>query len=101
MIKNLTPHAIVIVGGPTFVPCGIVARCAQISAPAGEFDGVPLTSVAFGDVENLPAPEAGVLLIVSALVRTAFPNRTDLVSPGDLVRDAKGVVIGCKSLVVN
>ena len=100
-IINLTPHAITVVGNATFAPSGAVARCASITSAAGSFDEIPLTSVSYGDVESLPAPQKGVLYVVSALVRAAVPSRKDVASPGDLLRDDKGNVIGCKSLVVN
>lgn len=98
---NLTPHAVVVVGGPTLPPSGSVARCASASVPAGEHGGVALSRVTFGAVEGLPDPEAGVVFVVSALVRAAVPGRSDVASPGDLVRDAAGAVVGCRNLVVN
>lgn len=98
---NLTPHAVVVVGGPTLPPSGSVARCSSTSVPAGEHGGVALSRVSFGAVEGLPDPEEGVLFVVSALVRAAVPGRSDVASPGDLVRDAAGAVVGCRNLVVN
>jgi len=68
-------------------------------APLGEVNGIPLFSRAFGEVIGLPAPAEGVLLIVSALVADASPDRLDLVSPGELVRDDKGQPVGCKGFV--
>jgi len=98
---NLTPHPIVIVGGPTLAPSGSLARCVAESVPAGEHGGVALSRVTYGVVEGLPAPEEGVLYIVSGLVRAAVPTRADVVSPGDLARDSDGKVTGCKGLIVN
>lgn len=98
---NLTPHAVVVVNGPTLPPSGQVARCSSASVPAGEHGGVPLSRVSFGAVEGLPDPEPGVIFVVSGLVRAAVPGRSDVASPGDLVRDEKGAVVGCKGLVVN
>ncbi|MEI7836807.1 MAG: hypothetical protein WCK05_10420 [Planctomycetota bacterium] len=98
---NLTPHAIVLVGGPTLTPSGVVARCATTSTPAGEHEGVPLVRTVYGVVEGLPEHSAGVVYVVSALVRSAVPSRNDVASPGDLVRDAAGAVVGCKGLVIN
>lgn len=97
---NLTPHAIVI-GSLTIPASGVVARCAAKTSPAGEVDGVTLVRTEFGAVENLPDPEDGVVFVVSALVRAAVPSRTDVASPGDLVRNEAGQVVGCKNLVVN
>jgi hypothetical protein len=103
-IVNLTPHSITIhgaPGGPVEVPpSGGVARCASRSEPAGEAAGVPLVRTVYGEVVGLPAPVAGTLLIVSALVRQAAPGRADLASPGEAVRDGEGRVVGCRGLVV-
>ncbi len=103
-IINLTPHAINVVTGTgtvTLPPSGAVARCATASAPAGEHEGIALARTTYGEVVGLPAPVAGTLFVVSALVRTAVPHRADVASPGDLVRDAAGQPTGCKGLVVN
>lgn len=100
MLINLTPHPIVFpdrIIAPTAPP----ARCAEVSAPAEEFDGVPLITRAYGEVYDLPDPAPAVMYIVSAMVRMARPERHDLASPGDLVRDAAGAIVGCKNLVIN
>ena len=94
-IVNLTPHAIV-VGSRSFPPSGSLARVAMLISPQGEIDGVPLFSTAFGQVEGLPPMEAGKYYLVSALVASAEKDRTDLLSPSGLVRDEKGIVIGCE-----
>lgn len=62
---------------------------------------MPLSRTSYGAVEGLPEPKAGVIYIVSALVRAAVPGRLDVASPGELVRDAAGAVVGCKGLSVN
>ena len=114
-IINLTPHANVIVGYGTIPPSGTVARCATVSTPVAPWRGewavgvdgeevnhmVNLSTVSYGSVEGLPTPATGVLYIVAALVRSAVPTRLDVASPGDLVRDVAGAVIGCRGLVVN
>lgn len=100
MIKNLTPHKIVL-PDLTIEPSNQVARCAEVSAPAGTIDGIELITRSYGAVAGLPEPQPGVMYIVSALVRLACPGRHDLASPGDVVRDAAGQIIGCKNLVVN
>jgi hypothetical protein len=106
-IVNLTPHTINIVqeNGEirTFVSNGI-ARVSSVSEPVGDTGGdnpVILNRVQFGNVQGLPEYAPGVLYIVSAMVRAAKPSRTDLASPGDLVRDDAGNVIGCRNLIVN
>jgi hypothetical protein len=62
---------------------------------------VEIKRVTYGRVDDLPAREAGVVYIVSALVRAAEPDRGDLASPGGLVRDDAGVIVGCEYLIVN
>lgn len=103
-ITNLTPHALHVHSGDTtktFAPSGTVARVSSTSVQVGDLDGVPLFNTTFGQVQDLPAQQDGVLLVVSALVRSALPDRKDLASPGDLVRDGNGNVVGCKGLIVN
>lgn len=101
-IINLTPHEINVVGGAAFPPSGTVARVATVTESYGSRDGVPLTTQRFGEVTGLPDQEpGGPLYVVSAMVRMAVPHRGDVASPGELVRDASGAVIGCASLVVN
>jgi hypothetical protein len=100
MIINLTPHAIHL-PTVTIEPSGTVARCQEITVQAGTFEGTALVRKEYGQVTDLPAPEDGVLYIVSMMVRLALPDRTDLASPGDLVRDASGQIVGAKNLAVN
>ena len=68
---------------------------------AGRCNPVPLITQTFGEVVGLPAPEEGKFYIVSALVRAACPDRYDLGSPAELVRDDAGRIIGCRALEVN
>ena len=104
-IVNLTPHSITFIleNGEkrTVLPSGIVARVGEISEFVTYYDGIPVYRKRYADTENLPEPTEDTVLIVSAMVRLANPDRTDLVSPGDLIRNEDGVVIGCKGLVVN
>lgn len=97
---NLTPHPITI-GGLIIPPSGTVARVSVAHDDAGTHEGIPLVRGTYGEVSGLPAPQAGVLCIVSALVRCALPHRTDLASPAKLVRDEQGRITGCEALEVN
>ena len=99
-IINLTPHAIHI-GEVTIEPSGIVPRCNEISADAGEVNGIPLIIRSYGQVSDMPEPQEDTLYIVSMLVRLALPERVDIASPGDLVRDRDGKIVGASNLVVN
>jgi hypothetical protein len=99
--ENLTPHSVAdAISGQTFPPSGTVARVAATFSPAGEAGGVQMFRRSFGAVEGLPDKRQGVLLIVSALVAAATPDRDDLVSPGELVRGPDGQPIGCKGFVI-
>jgi len=103
-IKNLTPHSLTIVGayGTISVPAsGIVARLAVTRTALAPVivDGVEIavSLPVMGEVTDLPVAEDGVILVVSALVAGAV-NRTDVMSPGELIRDSSGNVIGAKGL---
>jgi len=100
MIKNLTPHTVSI-SNTVFPASGIITRVSQTNTIVSSFDGIDLVRASYGDVIDLPDEVKGTLLIVSSMVRTALPNRTDLASPGDLIRDEAGNIIGCKNLIVN
>ena len=99
-IINLTPHDLNIVANDgstvTINRSGNIARVAQtelVSATINEFD---VTSIEYGAVENLPAEKDGVYYVVSRMVASAVPGRSDLLVPGPLVRDDEGRVIGAR-----
>jgi len=103
---NLTPHTISICNASGSVvlalpASGSVARVASssVSSPSGM--GFDFNSVSYGEVSGLPDAAEGVILIVSAMVRSALPGRKDLASPGELVRNAEGQPVGCKGLNLN
>lgn len=102
---NLTPHTIHLIVNSKVVsvpPSGVVARVQMTTTVVSRIDdGIPLVRSSPGNVIDLPEPCEGTLFLVSALVRVACPNRSDIASPGDLVRDAEGLVVGCKTLIVN
>jgi len=102
---NLTPHdiTVVLVDSDTqsnrsriFHKSDTIARVSQVSTMVEFIDEVAIRAVKFGPVTGLPQPTDGIKYIVSAMVKSASAGRTDLVSPGDLIRDASGNVIGCK-----
>lgn len=97
---NLTPHTIHLPTGPV-EPIGVLARCTEETVPVGVLGGVPIVTRRYGKVENLPPVHEGLVYIVSHMARVACPERTDLVSPGDLTRDADGRITGCTNLVIN
>ena len=98
---NLTPHPINIIlddgsSNITIDPSGVVPRCSaanHIIAPG-------FTKSILGDVTGLPDKKDGVLLIVGALIRSACPDRDDLIgpdtSPTGAVRNTDGMIIGVR-----
>ncbi len=94
--KNYTPHAVTI-GELTIAAEPEPIRLIQKDGPIFVKAGIPCTVRDYNG-GNLPAQVDGVGLIVSQIVANAFPMRHDLFYPGDLVRDDKGNIIGCKSL---
>lgn len=109
-IINATPHTLTIVtphGNVELPTSGLILRCATeiVTAEPIEFSGViiPVTTTTYGEVMTadgspVPAPQNGVIYVVSALVRLAAPDRVDFMSPGQLVRDTAGQPIGCQGL---
>ena len=103
-IINLTPHILNIhtpSGVVNVPPSGSVARCAVSSETVGEHEGIPLLRSSMGEVTGLPSPEPGVLYVVSMVVRGAVSERSDIASPGALVRNEAGQPCGCQGLVIN
>jgi hypothetical protein len=86
-------------------PDGTLARVSMTRKQVGQLDldgtSVPIYRTVLGAVTGLPPVSDGVGYIVSAMVRSAAPERRDVYSPADLQRDAAGNVIGCGSLDSN
>jgi hypothetical protein len=106
---NLTPHDVTVVLADTdtetnrrrvYSKSGTIARVAQTISTVEIVDGIDISTVKFGQVTGLPDAVDNVRYIVSAIVKNASPNRIDLVSPGELVRDENGVIIGCKGFFI-
>mgnify|MGYP000491132453 FL=1 len=104
-LKNFTPHNVVIVINEStkiVIPSDGIARVTETktATPSIDVDGVIIETFksSFGEVENLPPQEEGVMVIVSAMAADAAKDRNDLLVPGELVRDNDGNIIGCKSL---
>ena len=110
MLKNLTPHEVKIykLNGVTPDLDVVIEASDTIARVSCEYmkvdkkvDGIDLYRPVFGEVTGLPEYSEGTYLLVSAMVREALPLRKDLVSPGQLLRDDDGNVIGCLGLVGN
>lgn len=95
IIINLTPHTINVCGGGSYASSG-VARVSETETQIGTVNGIPLFRKTWGPVVGLPAPQPDTIYIVSAMVKAAAGNRSDLLVPTKLVRDENGNVIGCQ-----
>jgi len=105
-ILNLTPHKINVFNENgervrVLLPYGIVARVSVKNKLVKTEDRIPYYTQEVGKVQGLMKPQDDVIYVVSTLVRTSLPERTDLASPGELIRDDDGQPIGCKGLVFN
>jgi hypothetical protein len=101
---NATPHTLNIVCADGSIreiaPSGIVPRLGQTREKTHILDGIEVFHVRLGELENLPEEDEDgeTVYIVSRMVLDAAPGRGDLLSPGELVRDWSGKVIGCQGL---
>jgi hypothetical protein len=104
-MKNLTPHGLTIFCGEGREPIVLPSE-GEARVEVQRVDDTPIVvgnvviptyHTEFGRVTGLPE-DTGEILIVSLAVRQALPQRTDLYSPGELVRDEKGRVVGCRGL---
>ncbi len=111
MLKNLTPHVIVIRPGDEEVVLPPSGQVARVSVSAKElykiaFAGirVPVVRTEFGDIVDLPDPDEGVIYVTSTLVAQAAAarGRTDVVapdtSPESAVRDQEGRIVAVRRL---
>lgn len=107
-VINLTPHNInimdddnrvILIVEPEEQTARIAATTGRVGTinHSGEVD-IPVSESQFGEPVNLPNPINGAIFIVSRLLVAALPDRTDLYFPNEIVRDDRGVVLGCKSL---
>lgn len=102
-LVNLTPHVLNIhdedkmlasVLPPERVPARVSVGRKMVRREAG----IPVYETTYGQVENLPAPEPETIFIVSFMVSNAVPDRMDVLSPGELLRNEEGQPIGCIGL---
>lgn len=103
MIRNFTPHPISIYLDGTVVreiPSEGSIRLDETAVEIGSADGFTVFEVQRTSTA-LPTQESGVWLVVSDMVRSAFPERTDLLSPYGIVRDDSGRILGNESFAGN
>lgn len=105
-IVNLTPHTINFVGQDNSIiasiPSSGVARATQrreiVDTIAIDGITLPIARCTYGDVQDLPEPEADTIYIVSAITAQAVPERQDVFIVDDSVRDESGRIIGVRGL---
>jgi len=100
---NLTPHQVDIrdmAGYTISIPAsGNLARCTQTETQKTTIGGlIRVTEQSFGEVIGLPEPQPDTWFIVSRLVKSAVPHRTDVVCPGPAIRDTDGKIVGCQGV---
>lgn len=107
--RNLTPHALKV---RTLNGTYITIAPDERGAARVIYDHLPPEQVQINghevavavagaprEITGLPEPEEDVVLIVAKAVADAAPaHRGDLMSPGKLIRDEDGTVIGCDGL---
>jgi len=102
VILNMTPHPVNIIDGEgnevaRFESAGQI-RLAASTVQAETIDGIPTSRTIFGQAEGLPMAIEGTFFIVSQIVKSALPDRTDLLVPAEVVRNETGQIVGCRSL---
>ena len=106
---NLTPHALSVKA----LDGGFITILPDAEGPARViYDRLPPEQVTIGGSEvavavagpvkeiiGLPEPQPDIVFIVAKAVADAAPaSRGDLMSPGKLIRDEDGTVVGCDGL---
>ncbi|GAA0743605.1 hypothetical protein Drose_15105 [Dactylosporangium roseum] len=104
---NLTQHVVRLVGTGATVELRPAGPAARLMLEPDRDDGVlrvgPLVvplkrTAASSQVVGVPPRRPGAWLIVARVVAEALPDRDDLLYPHDMVRNAAGMVVGCRSL---
>ena len=103
-ILNYTPHTINEVTTGTSFPSVGNARVSVEYTRYARVEGIQVYTTKYGEVTGLPGDSPHQLspdtfYIVSMMVKDALPERNDLLSPGELVRNSEGQPIGCKGFV--
>lgn len=107
-LVNLCPHPVCVKhadGTESIIPQSGLARVAVAYREAGtvplEGHAVPLIQGNYGGVEGLPDPVPDCAYLVSHMVRMALPQRRDLLSPANIVRDDRGNILACRMFESN
>ena len=102
IIKNATAHPVRVLKQDGYVtsfpPSGFVVRVREVRTPVLTLDGVVVERVSFQPLTPVPPREEGVIWIVSRMVRYAYPDRMDFVSPARPMKDGHGSIFASQSL---
>jgi len=103
MILNLTPHTIRVLDEDgnclaTFPEGGAPIRLHATKVECEPIDGIPTVKTVFGKAKYLPQFQRDTFYIVSQLVKNRYPEREDLLVPVDVLKDYRGMSIGCRAL---
>lgn len=103
LLLNYTPHRVLTYmprqGSEMVLPQRGNVRLTETLARGEPFpNGLPCTQVGYGAADGLPQPVDGVVYLVSQLVVSALPDRTDLAFPAGLVRNDEGDIVGFRLL---
>jgi hypothetical protein len=106
-IVNLTPHTLNIAqrDGTIFeLASSGNARCKVKEEEVETINQISIYTASYGEVSGLPEPEPEqdtvyiVSLLVAQAVASQQPERDDVFSPGELIRDDNGRPVGCVGL---
>lgn len=85
-----------------FDPSGETAKAIEIVRNVDRLEGVDIDLAQnYRSAKGLPPPRQNVILIVNYYIRSNFPHRSDLMSPGYPVKDQNGWIIGVNGLYCN
>ena len=103
---NLTPHPISVVTILdtiiTFLPSGAVARVSVNEVEKFTLAHFEFFSQVYGEIENLPEPQANTFYIVSAMVK-ARTSRADVIAPNtgkSAVRHENGQIKAVRNWII-
>ena len=100
-LRNFTPQTLNvknIEGEMVQLPSEGNAKACSKKTRIVTIEGFAVVANEYEGIEGLPEPEDGVFYIVPRMVILALPKRSDLLCPGELIRDKNGIVVGCEGL---
>ena len=107
-IINLTPHPLNIVDSqgelrsfPKPDAEVVLPRVAQTTVEAGQVDGITEYISSYGEPQNIPFNDGNVYVVSRLVISACIEHEVDhshLRSPGRLLRDEDGKIIGAEGL---